>query len=71
MFSPFNNKCMHADEDKLMISLTCKGSSQSKKSINLKLCVQIKLQLHQYFFYDKIFKTRHHLLMFVWFFNTK
>ena len=55
---------MRADEDKLIISLICKVNSHSKKYINLKFCVQIKLQLHHYLFYDKIFKTRHHLLMF-------
>ena len=35
---------------------------QTKKIVNLKIFIQIKLQLHYYLCYDKIFKTRPHLL---------
>ena len=33
-----------------------------KKIVNLKIFIQIKLRLHHYLCYDKIFKTRPHLL---------
>ena len=35
---------------------------QTKKIVNLKIFIQIKLRLHHYLCYDKIFKTRPHLL---------
>ena len=39
-----------------------------KKTINHKLCIQIKFQLHHYLFHDKIFKTRPHFPIFVHYF---
>ena len=40
-----------------------------KKTINHKLCIQIKFQLHHYLFHDKIFKTRPHFPIFVRYLN--
>jgi len=44
------------------------GELLLKKSINLKLYVQIKFRLHHYVFYDKIFETIPHLTIFAHYF---
>ena len=51
---------MHAVEEK-NDDITHMQRELVKKTINLKLCIQIKFRLHYYPFHNKIFKARPHL----------
>ena len=59
-FCAFPHACMHAVEEK-NDDITHMQKGVTKKTINLKLCIQIKFGLHYYLFHNKIFKTRPHL----------
>ena len=46
--------------------IRCMQISKFKKAITIRMSIQIKFELHHYFFYCKIFKIRPHLPMFAW-----
>ena len=70
-----SNMCMHAEVDK-HDDHHIHANLKLKKAITIKPNTRIKLGMHHYLFYDKIFKTKSHLPMFARyfkkiFFNTK
>ena len=58
------NLCMHAQPDKNADINYMHANQKLKKTITIKLSIQIKFEFHHYLSYDKIFKTRPHLTMF-------
>ena len=59
---------MHANVNKSADITHTHANFELKKTITIKLSIQIKFEYHHYLFYDKIFKTRPHLSMFTWYF---